>query len=106
MPTGTYLAYLPLEWMDDPAKKAEAVRQLVIPHPHRLGLIHYQTASLPGNVVAEHGNATDPLALPPGGRHLVPGPLADQFPLVLGKREQDVETQPTPRDGGIKLLGD
>jgi tetratricopeptide (TPR) repeat protein len=29
LPAGTYLAYLSLEWMDDPAKKAEAVRQLV-----------------------------------------------------------------------------
>lgn len=28
LPAGTYLAYLSLEWMDDPAKKAEAVRQL------------------------------------------------------------------------------
>ena len=29
LPAGTYLTYLSLEWMDDPAKKAEAVRQLV-----------------------------------------------------------------------------
>lgn len=29
LPAGTYLAYLSLEWMDDPGKKAEAVRQLV-----------------------------------------------------------------------------
>lgn len=29
LPAGTYLTYLPLEWMDDPDKKAEAVRQLV-----------------------------------------------------------------------------
>ena len=29
VPAGTYLAYLSLEWMDDPGKKAEAVRQLV-----------------------------------------------------------------------------
>jgi tetratricopeptide (TPR) repeat protein len=29
LPAGTYLAYLSLEWMDNPGKKAEAVRQLV-----------------------------------------------------------------------------
>jgi hypothetical protein len=29
LPAGTYLAYLSLEWMDDPAKKADAVRELV-----------------------------------------------------------------------------
>jgi Flp pilus assembly protein TadD len=29
LPTGTYLAYLSLEWMDDAGKKADAVRQLV-----------------------------------------------------------------------------
>jgi len=29
LPAGTYLAYLSLEWMDDPAQKADAVRQLV-----------------------------------------------------------------------------
>ena len=29
LPAGTYLAYLSLEWMDDPGKKADAVRQLV-----------------------------------------------------------------------------
>ena len=28
LPAGTYLAYLSLEWMNDPGKKAEAVRQL------------------------------------------------------------------------------
>ena len=29
LPTGTYLAYLSLEWMDDAGKKADAIRQLV-----------------------------------------------------------------------------
>ncbi len=29
LPAGTYLAYLSLEWMNDPEKKADAVRQLV-----------------------------------------------------------------------------
>jgi hypothetical protein len=29
LPAETYLAYLSLEWMDDPEKKAEAVRELV-----------------------------------------------------------------------------
>jgi tetratricopeptide (TPR) repeat protein len=29
LPAGTYSAYLSLEWMDDPAKKADAVRELV-----------------------------------------------------------------------------
>ncbi len=29
LPAGTYFAYLTLEWMDDPGKKAETVRQLV-----------------------------------------------------------------------------
>jgi tetratricopeptide (TPR) repeat protein len=29
LPTGTYLTYLSLEWMDDPGKKVEAVRQLI-----------------------------------------------------------------------------
>jgi len=29
LPAGTYLAYVSLEWMDDPQKKADAVRQLV-----------------------------------------------------------------------------
>jgi tetratricopeptide (TPR) repeat protein len=29
LPAGTYLAYLSLEWMDDPGKKGDAVRQLV-----------------------------------------------------------------------------
>ncbi len=29
LPAGTYMAYLSLEWMDDPSKKADAVRQLV-----------------------------------------------------------------------------
>ncbi|NJO13609.1 MAG: hypothetical protein HC872_09240 [Gammaproteobacteria bacterium] len=29
LPAGTYLAYLSLEWMDDPDKKSEAVRELI-----------------------------------------------------------------------------
>ena len=29
LPVGTYLAYLSLEWTDDPEERAEAVRQLV-----------------------------------------------------------------------------
>src|SRR5262249_59470647 len=29
LPAGTYLAYLSLEWVDDPGKKAAAVAQLV-----------------------------------------------------------------------------
>ncbi len=29
LPPGTYLAYMSLEWLDDPGKKADAIRQLV-----------------------------------------------------------------------------
>jgi tetratricopeptide (TPR) repeat protein len=34
LPAGTYLAYLSLEWMQDPAEKARAVRQLARQAPH------------------------------------------------------------------------
>lgn len=33
LPAGTYLAYLSLEWLDDPAKKAQAVGQLAVRVP-------------------------------------------------------------------------
>jgi hypothetical protein len=34
LPSGTYLAYLSLEWINDPAKRAAAVHQLVKRVPH------------------------------------------------------------------------
>ena len=33
LPSGTYLAYLSLDWMDDPGRKANIVRQLVVQAP-------------------------------------------------------------------------
>lgn len=34
------------------------------------------------------------------------GPLADQFPLELGKGAEDVEDQPPSRGGGVHLFGE
>src|SRR3954469_12370248 len=61
-----------------------------VAYPFRFHRIHHQTSAFGSDIVAEHGNAADPLAFPPSGRELISGPLPDDLPLELRKREQDV----------------
>src|SRR4029077_11752245 len=57
-------------------------------------------------VIAERHRAAGPFALAAGGRDLVPHPLGRQFPLELGKRQENVEGESSHGGGGVELLGD
>jgi len=56
--------------------------------------------------VTEHGVSAGPFPLAPGGGHLVARALADNLPLELRKRQQNVEREPPQGSGGMELLGD
>src|ERR1019366_2045912 len=76
------------------------------PHTFRLLLIHQQPSAFRCHVVAQHRASAHPFPLPPCRRHLVPCPLADQFPFELRKREENVQRQPAERRAGVELLSD
>src|SRR5213080_3561107 len=56
--------------------------------------------------VSERGYAPDPQPLALGGRDFVADALGGDFPLELGKRQEDIERQPPHRGRRIELLGD
>ena len=74
------------------------------PDPGRLGLVDGDLAI--AGVVAKRDHAADPEPLALGGRNLVADALGGHFPFELGKRQQDVERQPTHGGGGVELLRD
>jgi hypothetical protein len=74
-------------------------------HPRRFSLIDLQAPTEGINVVAEHRNPADPLALAAGGRHFVAGTLSDNLAFELRKREEDVERQSSQRGCRVELLG-
>src|SRR5665213_4262321 len=76
------------------------------PHPVSFFFVHYQTAAPGIYVIAEHRTSAHPFSLSPRSRHLVARSLADQLPLELSKRKQDVQRQPSERCAGVELLGD
>src|SRR5258706_10828263 len=72
----------------------------------RFGLVHLELAATNLDVVAEHGEASRPFALPPRGADLVTRTFADDLALKLSKREKDIERQPAKRSIRVELLGD
>src|SRR5215469_15694024 len=75
-------------------------------HPLGLLWVDHQSSAARVHIVAQYGVSAGPLALAPGGGHLVARALADNLPLELRKRQQYVEREPPQRSGGIELLGD
>ena len=72
--------------------------------PDLLGLLlHYDELAIP-HLVSERDGATHPHPLLLGGGDLVSDPLACDLPLELREREQDVESQPPHRGGGVEAL--
>src|SRR5438105_5785501 len=90
---------------DDPSlakvghQQVEAAKLQIPPKdgPHPLGfLFHHDDLAVLGGV-SERGYAADPQPLALGGRDLVADALGSDFPLELGKRQQDIERQPPHR---------
>src|SRR5260370_36464064 len=85
---------------------------LTLPSPRFRRKIHLTSSAssstmaiLPSfNLVAEGQGASDPQALPLGGRDLVADPLGGNFPLELGKGQEHIEGQPAHRGRGVELL--
>src|SRR5216117_559566 len=99
---------------DDPSlakvghQQVEAAKLQIPPKdgPHPLGfLFHHNDLAVLGGV-SERGYAADPQPLALGGRDLVADALGSDFPLELGKRQQDIERQPPHRGRRVELLGD
>src|SRR5437763_16787463 len=73
-------------------------------HLVRFGFAYDQPPSFGCDIVAKDWNATDPLALAPGGRQLIARSLADDLAFKLGKREQDVEGEPAHGASSVEIL--
>lgn len=95
LPPGTYLAYLSLEWLDDPAKKAETVRQLLKRVP----------AFAPGwkEVAVLAGDDADKLAAVAKG--LAANPDAETKGILLINKALILDRQ-GDHDGAVRLLGE
>jgi len=74
--------------------------------PNPLGFLfnHDDLAVL--GLVSERGHAADPKPLALGGGDLVSNALGGDFPLELGKRQQDIQGQSPHGCRRIELLGD
>src|SRR5579864_5478364 len=72
----------------------------------RFLLIDDQAPASRVDVVAQDRCPSHPFAFAPGGRHLVARPFADDLPLELCERQEDVKRQPSQRCRGVELLGD
>jgi hypothetical protein len=66
--------------------------------------VYDQPSTARMNVIAQYWRSSGPLSFPPRGRHVSSGALADQFPLELRERQQDVQRQPAQRRAGVELL--
>src|ERR1700716_606656 len=66
-------------------------------NPHDLAVL---------GLVSERGHAADPKPLALGGGDLVSNALGGDFPLELGKRQQDIQGQSPHGCRRIELLGD
>jgi hypothetical protein len=95
LPAGTYLAYLSLEWMDEPGKKAEAVRQLVKRVPGFAPAWKEQAIQVDSD--AEKLTAIEKgLAADPDGE--TKGILLVNKALIMDRRAD--------HDGAVRLLGE
>ncbi len=95
LPAGTYLAYLSLEWMDDPGKKADAVRQLV--------------KHIPGFAPAWKEQAmqegTDAEKLAAIGRGLAANPDGETKGILLVNKSLIMDRS-GDHEGAVRLLGE
>ncbi|MFD0727164.1 tetratricopeptide repeat protein [Lysobacter brunescens] len=94
LPEGTYLAYLSLEWMDDPERKAEAVRQLVERIP-RFAPVWKEQAILAGSSTEKLAAIEKGLAANPDGE--TKGILTINKALIMAGNGD--------HDGAVQLLG-
>ena len=75
--------------------------------PDRFFGVDHQLGACAGSIhiVAKDRDTTGPFPFPALGSDFVADPLADDLSLELGKRKQDVQSQPAHRVGRIELLG-
>jgi tetratricopeptide (TPR) repeat protein len=94
-PTGTYLAYLSLEWVDDPARKIDIVRQMVSRLP-RLAPAWMELAALTDQDPERLSAIESGLAVEPDAE--TKGILQINKALILNQRGE--------HDEAVRLLGE
>ena len=75
-----------------------------VPYPFRFFFIDREPSTCRLDIITQNRASTDPLALSSGRAHFVAGPLSNQLPFKLRKREQNVQREPSERGAGIELL--
>jgi hypothetical protein len=75
-----------------------------LPHARRFVLVDHQPQAPGINIVTQDWLAAGPLPLAPGRRDLVAGAFRDDLALELREAEENVQSQPAHRVGGVELL--